>query len=742
MAVGYYEAFNNQRPCLQLDVPAIKTQRVLGDSDPNDLKIDESWSHIHFAFANITEDFDVDVSAVKDEFEAFTKFTTPRAQPRVLSFGGWSFSTSLDSYAIFRKGVTDAQRQTFATNVVNFATDNNLNGLDFDWEYPGAPDIPGIPAGDPGDGQRYLEFLKMVKNKLPSGMTLSIAAPASYWYLKGFPIKDIADVVDYIVFMTYDLHGQWDWNNTWSDPDCPDGGCLRSHVNHTEILNSFSMITKAGVPNNKVVGGVASYGRSFGMKDTSCAGPQCHFTGPKSGAQPGDCTKTPGYIANAEIQKWLNSGEDITSYWDEVSRSNISYSKSSGMWVAYNDQAERDARMWDWWLNLYFAGTSLWAVDLTEFVSEWDNGTRIEPPQAVNCSGSFDNLDDLEAATDIDDFCMNTYIMQALSGNLTASLSKYQDLLDNDYDEKFGYYVDAVKKSAPNALSSFTAANASTYFTCYKSIQNDDGSYTNHTDKGCFSESIDENDIYWVPHNITQFEDDLMATSGISADWLKWGVKDKRDRSGYTGEEWTCHYHGVPMMKDDYTVNNPKDVISKRLPNIKTYHETLDFTAFLSQQSMYSGEGSDVVDGSGMLVFMVSSSVANMAQVAEIGQNAEDQEILNIVLWFVSAVLFIIPGLEEGAVALDLANLARMLRLIGTAGDAGMSVYDIVQSKGNAPAAIFGLLLGGLSMAKAPKSFSDAAKARRGMRAADIESLGTQVKGGMGQVDKLVKRCF
>jgi GH18 family chitinase len=37
---------------------------------------------------------------------------------------------------------------------------------------------------------------------------ISVAAPASYWYLKGFPIKLMASVCDYIVYMTYDLHGQ------------------------------------------------------------------------------------------------------------------------------------------------------------------------------------------------------------------------------------------------------------------------------------------------------------------------------------------------------------------------------------------------------------------------------------------------------------------------------------------------------------------------------------------------------
>lgn len=46
-----------------------------------------------------------------------------------------------------------------------------------------------------------------MREKLPEGKSLSIAAPASYWYLKPFPIAEISKVVDYIIYMTYDLHG-------------------------------------------------------------------------------------------------------------------------------------------------------------------------------------------------------------------------------------------------------------------------------------------------------------------------------------------------------------------------------------------------------------------------------------------------------------------------------------------------------------------------------------------------------
>jgi spore germination protein YaaH len=37
----------------------------------------------------------------------------------------------------------------------------------------------------------------------------TIAAPASYWYLRALPINRIAEIVGYIIYMTYDLHEQW-----------------------------------------------------------------------------------------------------------------------------------------------------------------------------------------------------------------------------------------------------------------------------------------------------------------------------------------------------------------------------------------------------------------------------------------------------------------------------------------------------------------------------------------------------
>ena len=80
------------------------------------------YSHVHFAFANITSDYGV---ILNDETSVFDEFLNVGGFNRIISFGGWAFSTDPSSYPIFRDGVTAANRQTFAQNVANFVQDNS-----------------------------------------------------------------------------------------------------------------------------------------------------------------------------------------------------------------------------------------------------------------------------------------------------------------------------------------------------------------------------------------------------------------------------------------------------------------------------------------------------------------------------------------------------------------------------------------------------------------------------------------
>ncbi|KAJ5741028.1 hypothetical protein N7493_000900 [Penicillium malachiteum] len=163
------------------------------------------YSHVHFAFTTITSDYAINVTGVEDRLSLFSNMTGVK---RVLSIGGWTFSTDPSTYMIFRDAVTSANRDMLITNVVDFLEKWDLDGADFDWEYPDKPDIKGISAGTTADSTNYYVTLDLLKAAMTTGKTVSLTAPASFWYLQRFPIKAISTVVDYVVCMTYDLHGQ------------------------------------------------------------------------------------------------------------------------------------------------------------------------------------------------------------------------------------------------------------------------------------------------------------------------------------------------------------------------------------------------------------------------------------------------------------------------------------------------------------------------------------------------------
>lgn len=91
--IGYFEAWNKDRPCLNMDVSKLENSY---------------YTDIHWAFANLTTNWEVDVGGAQDQFDGFFKVA---GFNRVLSFGGWGFSTTGYTYDILRSGVKDGNRQ-------------------------------------------------------------------------------------------------------------------------------------------------------------------------------------------------------------------------------------------------------------------------------------------------------------------------------------------------------------------------------------------------------------------------------------------------------------------------------------------------------------------------------------------------------------------------------------------------------------------------------------------------------
>lgn len=91
--VGYFEAWNANKSCLSMDISKVDT---------------DHYTHVHFAFGNLTSDWIPDISNAKQEFESFKKL---KGTKKILSLGGWAFSTDPSTYKVFRTGVQEANRQ-------------------------------------------------------------------------------------------------------------------------------------------------------------------------------------------------------------------------------------------------------------------------------------------------------------------------------------------------------------------------------------------------------------------------------------------------------------------------------------------------------------------------------------------------------------------------------------------------------------------------------------------------------
>ncbi|KAL2140528.1 hypothetical protein VTI28DRAFT_3732 [Corynascus sepedonium] len=110
----------------------------------------------------------------------------------------------------------------------------------------------------------------------------------------------------------------------------------------------------------------------------------------------------------------------------------------------------------------------------------------------------------------------------------------------------------------------------------------------------------------------------------------------------------------------------------------------------------------------------------------------EKREREEFILDFITGLLFFIPMVGE-AVGTSLTTARALLRLIGTAGEAGLAVYTVVQNPENAFMAVFSALAGaGVGRA----GFKKGASSRRAMTVKEYNSLGN-VKTRLDKVDEL-----
>ncbi|KAI5244028.1 glycoside hydrolase [Aureobasidium subglaciale] len=370
--IGYYETWANSRKN--------------GPVTPEDLNLD-GFTHINFAFsffdASSFEITSMDANAAS----LYSRFAALKEKKNGLqawiSVGGWSFTDPGPTQKAFSNMVSSqSNRAKFIGNLRQFMDTYGFDGVDLDWEYPGADDRGGVSA----DTANYVALTKEMRASFGTKYGISMTLPTSYWYLQHFDLPGIQSSLDWFNLMAYDLHGTWDKASKFVGP------YLAPHTNNTEIDLGLDLLWRAGVNAEKVVLGLGLYGRSFTLADPSCNVPNgvCQFA---DAAKPGPISDAAGILIDTEINDIIKKN-NLKPTWDkEAGVKWITW--DSNQWVSYDDSDTFQQKR-DFANKRCLGGLMVWAMDQVDQAAS--NGLGLDGDVTSDQQDDAQSLSDDQAA--------------------------------------------------------------------------------------------------------------------------------------------------------------------------------------------------------------------------------------------------------------------------------------------------------------------------------------------------------
>ncbi len=242
--VGYYASWAAAQGCAPDTLPA------------------ERFTQINYAFAKIEDGRAVlgDPARDGENLRGLTELRKRNPDLKiVLSLGGWDDSAGFSGAA-----ASAESRAVFAQSCVELMAEHGLDGVDLDWEYPVSGGAPGA-VHRPQDKENFTLLLRELRQELDrqgrrdgKRYVLSAAGAVSGGYLNNIEPQAVAETVDHIFLMAYDLHGPWDSSADLNAPlYAPSGGPARYRAS---VDDGISAWLGRGVPPEKLVLGIPLYG--------------------------------------------------------------------------------------------------------------------------------------------------------------------------------------------------------------------------------------------------------------------------------------------------------------------------------------------------------------------------------------------------------------------------------------------------------------------------------------------------
>ncbi|KAB7504487.1 putative chitinase 3 [Armadillidium nasatum] len=285
-------------------------------------------THIIYAFAGIHKEnftimsLDEDRDVLQGAYKALVALKARNHDLKILiAVGGYEEGGRKYSEMVSTKET----RKRFIESVVTFIEEHAFDGLDLNWEYPGAADRGGKQSDRENLALLLEELYPIFKGK---SLTLTLAAP----------IDKVADHHAPLEKRKTDIY-------------------IHKGLNLKEGVQLF---LDQGAPTYKLVVGVPFYGRTFTLEN-----PKENTPGSKivNVGKEGRFTRQKGYLAYYEIcMEQRNGGWDISR--DEAGGT---YMVKGDQWVGYDDEDYIEKKV-DYIKYENLGGVMLWSMDLDDYL--------------------------------------------------------------------------------------------------------------------------------------------------------------------------------------------------------------------------------------------------------------------------------------------------------------------------------------------------------------------------------------
>jgi chitinase len=286
----------------------------------------QKLTHINFAFARIINGrVALENEAVATSLKALCALKNKNPRLKVIvSVGGWTADGFSDA------ALTDASRSTFARSAVELLREYALDGIDLDWEYPGQG-VAGIKYRAE-DKQNFTLLLKTLRQQLDAesaarGRTagdryLLTIASADREYFDHTEMDKLHVYLDWINMMSYDFF------NSLTSTTGHHAGLYRSELAAAKDRDANAAVRQhlaAGIPAEKLVLGVAFYGRGF-------AG-----VTPLNNGLNQPYERYEADHSYAELEEQFIGKHEFVRYWDGRAQAPYLWNSATRTFITYDD---------------------------------------------------------------------------------------------------------------------------------------------------------------------------------------------------------------------------------------------------------------------------------------------------------------------------------------------------------------------------------------------------------------------